>query len=339
MHVESISLRNFQKHRKLKLDLVPGINVITGESNRGKSSIIRAFMRLCSNTPTGATCIRFGKKQADVEAVISTDDGKRTIKYSKSKSGGTSYSVDQQHYKRCGRSVPEEVSRTLRIIPEINIQPQYRQFFLLDARSGQERAKQLARGTNIDIIGYVITEARRQVNGFEGQAKAKEAEATEADAELHEYAELEVAEKQLARVNKLLPAVEELSTAVEAVKTAGTAFLQFVSYEKLFEKLPSIHDIESCITILQEKHNVLVRLVDANNILHTLALTNEHTDEAVNEAQRLQNLVDEIRSKQDLLALMRHAQSKNSEEAEVVGRISKLKKSIGNVCVTCGRPL
>jgi exonuclease SbcC len=339
MHVESLTLTNFQKHRKLQLSLVPGINVLVGESNRGKSSIIRAFMRLCSNTPSGSSCIRFGKKQTHVEAVISTDNGKRVVRYSKSKNGGTSYSVDQQHYKRCGRGVPEEVGRVLRVIPEINIQPQFRQFFLLDARSGQERAKQLARGTNIDVIGYVITEARRQVNNFEGQAKAKEAEAAEAEAELNGYATLEAAEKQLARSNKLLSSVEELTGIEEALRAAGTSLAEFTTYEKLLEKLPAADDVETYVTALQEKLNVLSKLNEAKSTVQALGSTAGTTTAALTEAGELQVLVEAINTRRSTLGFLEALRGTNEDEEEMLTAIRGFKKTLGSVCVTCGRPL
>lgn len=339
MYVESLTLTNFQKHRKLQLSLVPGINVLVGESNRGKSSIIRAFMRLCSNTPSGASCIRFGKKQTHVEAVISTDNGKRVVRYSKSKNGGTSYTVDQQHYRRCGRGVPEEVGGVLRVIPEINIQPQFRQFFLLDARSGQERAKQLARGTNIDVIGYVITEARRQVNNFEGQAKTKEAEAAEAEAELDGYAALEAAEKQLARSNKLLSSIEELDGTEEALRMTGTALVEFATYEKLLEKLPAVNDIETYVAALQEKLNVLSKLKEAKSAIQTLGSSAGATTVALTEAGELQVLVEAINAKRSMLGFLGALQGTNEDEEEMLMAIRGFKKTLGNVCVTCGRPL
>jgi exonuclease SbcC len=319
--------------------LVPGINVLVGESNRGKSSIIRAFMRLCSNTPAGTSCIRFGKKQTHVEAVISTDTGKRVIKYSKSKSRGTSYSVDQQHYRRCGRGVPEEVGRVLRVIPEINIQPQFRQFFLLDARSGQERAKQLARGTNIDVIGYVITEARRQANNFEGQAKAKEAEAAEAEAELTGYATLEAAERQLGRSKKLLSSVEELVGIEESLISAGTAFTKLTTYEKLLEKLPAADDIETCVAALQEKLNVLSKLNETKRTVEALGSSAGVTTAALTEAKELQALVETIEAKRIVLGSLCALQVINEYERETLMAIREYKKTLGNVCVTCGRPL
>jgi exonuclease SbcC len=41
--IKSIKIQNFETHIKTHLDLHPGVNVIVGESDEGKSGIIRSI--------------------------------------------------------------------------------------------------------------------------------------------------------------------------------------------------------------------------------------------------------------------------------------------------------
>jgi predicted phosphodiesterase len=51
VYLERLVLENFQSHLRTELKLVPGLNVILGESNQGKSAIIRALHWLLFNEP------------------------------------------------------------------------------------------------------------------------------------------------------------------------------------------------------------------------------------------------------------------------------------------------
>ena len=49
--IKSIHLRNFQRHKKLDIDLSEGVNVIVGPSDIGKTAILRALYWLRFNRP------------------------------------------------------------------------------------------------------------------------------------------------------------------------------------------------------------------------------------------------------------------------------------------------
>lgn len=338
-YVGSIELTNFQKHRKLKLELSPGINVVIGESNRGKSSINRAFARLCANSPTGATCVRFGKTKASVEICIVGESSERTVRYTKSKTNGTSYTLDQSDYKRCGRTVPEEIRDTLRIVPEINIQPQHRQFFLLDGKSAQERAKQLARGTNIDIIGYVVAEARKQCYQFESSQKAKAAEAAEARQSLTALKPLRTAEA-LTEQAKL--AVSKLRTCVDCLdtlKSLGERLIKIECIEKQLSLLPTSYSLSSIFTELQAKTTHLRLLEEQKKLLQVPDATVEVT-RALSELTKLSAQLDSVHAMLvEVMYLKKVLDGWLEAETNTQKEIAEYRKQVGKLCKTCGRPI
>jgi exonuclease SbcC len=60
-YIKKLSLRNFQSHRETDLEFSPGLNIIVGPSDQGKSAIIRALRWLFYNEPRGTGFIRVGE--------------------------------------------------------------------------------------------------------------------------------------------------------------------------------------------------------------------------------------------------------------------------------------
>ena len=76
--IKSISLTNFQSHASTQLNLDPGLNVITGPSDSGKTAIIRALRWALYNEPRGDSFVRAGAKSC--EAQITFADGSQVIR-------------------------------------------------------------------------------------------------------------------------------------------------------------------------------------------------------------------------------------------------------------------
>lgn len=106
--IESVSLQNFQAHRRLRLEFDPGITTIVGRSDVGKSAIIRAIRWAATNQPGGDQFITTGTRGTTVTLQV---DG-RVIKR---KRGGSvnSYHLDGEEYKAFGRGVPGPVVTVL----------------------------------------------------------------------------------------------------------------------------------------------------------------------------------------------------------------------------------
>lgn len=60
-----VSLKDFQIIKKANLEFIPGLNVIIGPSNNGKSSILKAI-KSCIYTIPGSTSIRAGQNSYTV---------------------------------------------------------------------------------------------------------------------------------------------------------------------------------------------------------------------------------------------------------------------------------
>lgn len=154
--IKSIHIRNFQKHKDLKLSFCDSISTITGNSDAGKSAIIRAFQWVAFNRPSGNAFIRHGAKY--VEVIIKTDE--HTIRRKKSSTENI-YEVDGILCETVGRDVPEQVKNALNI-QEINVQGQHESPFLLSC-TNSDAGKLLNSLVDLTIIDRTILGINRRV--------------------------------------------------------------------------------------------------------------------------------------------------------------------------------
>ncbi len=125
--LKSIRLKNFQSHENSFLEFHEGFNLITGASDNGKSSIIRALSWIRTNKPKGTSFIRKEQKKVVVE-IIDDKDNKIGRYRSQSDTGG--YSFGFEDFTVMGGNVPEQVKKGLNL-SDINIQLQLDGHYLI----------------------------------------------------------------------------------------------------------------------------------------------------------------------------------------------------------------
>lgn len=114
-----LTIRNYQKHRDLVVNLAPVV-AITGPTDAGKSSVIRALQWLCQNRPDGQAFIHRGSKETTVELQV---DGHSIVR---TRGNDTNtYALDGKPFEAFGRgNVPPEIAQLLNI-NDVNFQTQH----------------------------------------------------------------------------------------------------------------------------------------------------------------------------------------------------------------------
>lgn len=114
--IERILLENFMAHARTELTLGPGLTVLVGPNNSGKSAVVEALRCLATN-PAPRHCIRHGAKEARVEVRLS--DGTR-VAWVRRKAYAL-YEIyrpgqgEPQVYAKFGRKPPQDVLDALRL--------------------------------------------------------------------------------------------------------------------------------------------------------------------------------------------------------------------------------
>jgi AAA domain len=120
--IKSITLENFMSHQATRIELDPGVTVITGPNNVGKSAVVEAVRSLIQN-PSQKYSIRHGAKQAVVR--LELDSGEiiewvrtdRTAYYRllRPQANGQEEACDPEEYRKIGLTVPEDIQALLRL--------------------------------------------------------------------------------------------------------------------------------------------------------------------------------------------------------------------------------
>src|SRR4051812_38242007 len=101
MKFRSLVLKNFQKHKLLKIQFSPHITTIKGRTDRGKSSILRALKWLCLNNLIGNEFIRTGSSKAKVGLSV------KDHRIVREKGASNLYVLDGKEFRAFGSKVPD----------------------------------------------------------------------------------------------------------------------------------------------------------------------------------------------------------------------------------------
>lgn len=148
--IKSITLKGFQRHRKLLLELDPGVTTIVGPTDSGKSAILRGIRWVCLNKAPRSSLIHEDVDKASV--TLTTDDHK--IVRVKSTTSNI-YKVDGKRLAAFGRDVPAEVANVLRLSP-LNFQGQHDRS-LWFGESAPEVSRQLNDIVDLGVIDTTLS--------------------------------------------------------------------------------------------------------------------------------------------------------------------------------------
>ncbi|MDX1964014.1 MAG: AAA family ATPase [Pirellulales bacterium] len=107
--IVKILLENFMSHARTEMELCPGLNVLVGPNNCGKSALVAA-LRILAHNENSTYVTRHGQKFCGV--TLTTSDG-HTIQWSRKNS--PKYKINGQDFDRLKSGAPPELHSILRM--------------------------------------------------------------------------------------------------------------------------------------------------------------------------------------------------------------------------------
>lgn len=176
-YITSVTLKNFQAHKDTTVQFDRGLNIIVGESNNGKTSILRGILWAIDNQPLGNDFIMAGEN--DCSVTINFSDGTyiergRTVKdtgYYKIRYIDDNGKYIDQTYRGFTNAVPVEVANvhqmpkvniTKDIETHLNVLSQLDGPFLL-TESPLVKASAIGRITGTHVIDAAIKESNKTI--------------------------------------------------------------------------------------------------------------------------------------------------------------------------------
>lgn len=278
--LQTIQIHNFQSHENSQLELTPGINTLVGDSDCGKSAVMRAILWAITNSPQGDAYVSDwtktpkGKQMAgaSTSVVIDTAPVRGEGKFSVIRCRRTSpdfngYEVfdgsDAVQFEALRTDVPSEVSRCFNIGP-VNIQRQMDPPFLIASTPGEAARfiNQLVNLTDID-------EAQTEINSLGRSCSADLRAATTALEKAEDLVKgmewvdrlQELAENLAgleARINEARQKSQRIQDGLDRYNAAKTTFEALSGLELAGEALEKARRIGVDIGTASGKYNRLV---------------------------------------------------------------------------------
>jgi len=220
--ITRIELTNFMSHKRTVIEPAPGLTVLIGPNNIGKSAIVAALQILCHNE-NSTHVMRHGERECQV--VVETDDG-HTIEWRRKTS--PSYKIDGQSFDRLrSGGLPDELHKALKLPKvdagneadfDVHFGMQKTPIFLLGS-SASNAARFFA--SSSDAIRLVAIQKRHKEKHNESQREKTrlEAESRQLNTELEQLEPIVDVDH---RLTTLEATFDELSQATAWLQNAET---------------------------------------------------------------------------------------------------------------------
>ncbi len=193
--IESARITGYQSHEATNLNFSSGLNVIVGDTDTGKSSILRALSFVLFNKPWHVEFMNREANEATVELRIGTDGHTNIITRRRSRDGKINdYVVDGCELSNFGRSVPVPVLEILGVTNQLFdtiYGSQHNPAFMLGTGfSGTERARRLVAFSDVLTIDTAIKVATKRESEYASEISALESQRDSKTEELSKLGDL-----------------------------------------------------------------------------------------------------------------------------------------------------
>lgn len=333
-------LRNWQCHGRRTIELSPTVTVLVGETDAGKTSVLRLLKWIALNRPDGDSFISHGQEFARGTLEV---DGHKIVR--KKGKGENSYSLDGEKYVSFGKGkVPDDISRLLNISP-LNFASQLDPPFWFSLTPG-EVSRELNSIVNLGRIDDALSNAASAVRSLSveeslcadrvsaAEERVKGLEwVTEARERLTAIEELRMeAARQNARATRIASLLEGVSGCERDAQRAGEGFLA----------AKTAYDAGERAVKAREKVKVITDLLDRIDKESTLAAKKLPPDELVEKLttavtgavekrkwiETAERLLREIRIAKELVC---------QQERSLAAKEKRYAEATKGVCPVCGK--
>ena len=345
-----IIIQNFQSHKDTTLELVPGVNALSGLSDVGKSAVIKAIHWVIDNSPAGDEFYSWWGG----DSLVTLDFGDVAVTRTKGK-GINAYKIkypgrDEQTLTGFNQGVPDAVKEALNL-RDFNLHSQHQSSFLLSDGGGAVN-RYINRILDMEIIDRATSNIESDLRLYKGQAASEEQTAKRIEGELTAFNFLGEAEGRLAaleatqakrdaleaKYNSLYDAYDE----IKAINEKKQELRKVIALRPAFDEIMAIN---ATIEIKRQRRSLLVSLImeikaigadiekkkkitKHKKEVEKLIAKNKKVLELTARANALESAINEIKSIE-----------KMREENKI--KIENLKKEFENlmpdVCPLCGR--
>lgn len=278
--IEAIYLKGFQSHVDSYVPLAPGLSVIVGPTDSGKTAIIRAIRWVAFNEPAGEAFVNEAVGETEVTLVLASGVriGKRRRK------GKTAYEIaapgnEPKVFDKA--EVPEEVTKALGLARQsfgdfeaaLNFSYQLDPPFLI-SEPPSAGAKVLGKLAGTEVVDLAIKSVSKDTHRYNADRLQAAKDIEKFEAKLTEYADLDGLKEQLAACEFLLGTIGkqmeqrgrlvtlngQFGAAVRTVETLAVDLERLAIIPEIVNTLEQTEKAQQRYSLLLGHHGQLERL-------------------------------------------------------------------------------
>ena len=293
-----ISLENFQSHEHTQLALHPGLTVIAGRSDTGKTAIVRALRWLVFNE-SGSDAYRsrwsVGVRGDETRVTLEIDEHEITRARGASENY---YMLNRRQYKAMGVEVPEDI-RDVLSLSSVNFQAQMDSPFLLSDTGGSvaKYFYEMAHLAEVDKTSQILRTYHRRL----GEAEKKALEQVERlDGEIRKYDPLDELSQCAVVLVDRASQCEEIKLQVSEL-TRHIETLAEIAHRRAscFPLEPVVGQVEKCLVVhgqVENSKTSLSRLVSHIEELEFVESSLIRTSEITDLSAKVEDMEDLCRT-------------------------------------------
>ena len=268
-YIKTVILENFQSYKNETIHLKPGLNLLSGTSDSGKSAILRAISFVLYNYPKKDSLIHYGESETRVTVVFS-DGVKVTRIKGEDRNAILAYDAKGKEFKKekIDTAIPDDIKELLGNPPEdefnglISYSDQFSKMFLVDL-SPTDLPRSLSNLTGIEVLEESAKQLMTNYRALEKQNRLDEKEYKNLLEEAQSYSFVNKYDKDLSDLSLKFEKILEIESKIVALKEINIDidFLINDSYLQVYDKI--LTQIETQIELIKqgremsEKHHKL----------------------------------------------------------------------------------
>ncbi len=349
--IKGIQISNFQSHQETELEFSPGVNIVIGQSDSGKTAVLRALQWTVNNRPLGdAFRSHWG---GDTVVTLETSD----CRVDRFKGKHDHYllefpdqNITALEFKAFGTEPPEEIVQALGL-SDINIQNQHDNAFLISNNPG-EVARHFNKVANIDKIDSSLKAVESWVRKLRQDVQATEEEITRHEKHLEGFDYLDKMEADVEALEVLEGEKEKLGSGIGRLSNLLTEIAQV---EENIQQTSSLFPAEERVNKILELYQSKAEKVRQYEDLKDLATEVYETQNQINGYQKLledekpvksvldlYNKIKKLKQKADTLdSLNKQIWKTQNNIADKREQLTELEKSwhenMPTICPLCGK--
>lgn len=290
--IKRLILKNFQKHKHLDITFDPGITLILGQGNAGKTAIFRSIDGLVSNRPTNIEKIyqTIGNDKLEITLFV---DNYKIIRKDKSYTLINLKTNSKEIFKAIGSDVPEPIKQVIDLKP-INWQNQFDNPYLI-MNTGGNAAKSLNKALENEELESILKTIKADTTEAKSSIRSLTRTQQDLKSKLDSFSNLD--EWIIYFKSEVEPIHEELEDNKITYEKLKILIQDLNRVKTNLDSLQSVHKIRHLIDIItktkQEKEELLHGIQELSQTISSIKKTESQQKKKI-PADKIKKMISEI---------------------------------------------